>query len=66
MPIRPHGRLLRFLMAAALTATAFTTASAHSAARAAPGSPALTPPLGWNSWNSFGCGVTEKSEGASA
>ncbi|HWO65920.1 MAG TPA: ricin-type beta-trefoil lectin domain protein [Umezawaea sp.] len=26
---------------------------------AAPGSPALTPPLGWNSWNSFGCGVTE-------
>ncbi|GDY49889.1 hypothetical protein SVIO_005120 [Streptomyces violaceusniger] len=24
-----------------------------------PGSPALTPPLGWNSWNSFGCGVTE-------
>jgi alpha-galactosidase len=25
----------------------------------APGSPALTPPLGWNSWNSVGCGVTE-------
>jgi alpha-galactosidase len=46
-------------MAAALTVTAFTTASAHSAAQAAPGSPALTPPLGWNSWNSFGCGVTE-------
>jgi alpha-galactosidase len=30
-------------------------------ARAAPGSPAVTPPLGWNSWNSFGCGVTEAS-----
>jgi alpha-galactosidase len=28
-------------------------------AQAAPGSPALTPPLGWNSWNSFGCGVNE-------
>ncbi|ROP42146.1 alpha-galactosidase [Saccharothrix texasensis] len=29
------------------------------AAQAAPGSPALTPPMGWNSWNSFGCGITE-------
>jgi alpha-galactosidase len=28
-------------------------------ALAAEGSPALTPPLGWNSWNSFGCGVNE-------
>ncbi|MGW3566884.1 glycoside hydrolase family 27 protein [Streptomyces sp. NPDC000941] len=59
MPIRPRGRLLRLLVAAALTATAFTTATVHSPAQAAPGSPALTPPLGWNSWNSFGCGVTE-------
>ncbi|MDT0549578.1 glycoside hydrolase family 27 protein [Streptomyces lonegramiae] len=59
MPTRPRGRLLRLLVAAALTATAFTTASVHSPAQAAPGSPALTPPLGWNSWNSFGCGVTE-------
>ncbi|MFF5675730.1 glycoside hydrolase family 27 protein [Streptomyces hygroscopicus] len=55
----PRGRLLRFLTAAALIGTVFTTASGHSAARAAPGSPALIPPLGWNSWNSFGCGVTE-------
>ncbi|GAA1225839.1 MULTISPECIES: glycoside hydrolase family 27 protein [Streptomyces violaceusniger group] len=57
--LKPGGRLLRFLTAAALIGTVFTTASAHSAAQAAPGSPALTPPLGWNSWNSFGCGVTE-------
>jgi alpha-galactosidase len=42
-----------------LTITASVTASAHSTASAAPGSPALVPPLGWNSWNSFGCGVTE-------
>lgn len=56
---KPRGRLLRFLTAAALIGTVFTTASGHSAAQAAPGSPALTPPLGWNSWNSFGCGVTE-------
>jgi alpha-galactosidase len=27
----------------------------------AAGSPAVTPPLGWNSWNSFGCGVTESA-----
>ncbi|WP_432280522.1 glycoside hydrolase family 27 protein [Streptomyces luomodiensis] len=56
---KPRGRLLRFLTAAALIGSVFTTASGHSAAQAAPGSPALTPPLGWNSWNSFGCGVTE-------
>ncbi|QNP75212.1 RICIN domain-containing protein [Streptomyces roseirectus] len=52
------GRVLRLLAAAALTA-ASVTAVAQPPASAAPGSPALTPPLGWNSWNSFGCGVTE-------
>ncbi|MET9499840.1 lectin [Streptomyces sp. NPDC006552] len=54
-----HRRLLRLLTATALTLTACVTASAGSTAQAAPGSPALTPPLGWNSWNSFGCGITE-------
>jgi alpha-galactosidase len=54
-----HRRLLRLLTATALTLTACVTASAGSTADAAPGSPALTPPLGWNSWNSFGCGITE-------
>jgi alpha-galactosidase len=38
---------------------AITTITAGHTAHAAPDSPALTPPLGWNSWNSFGCGVTE-------
>ncbi|WP_189788726.1 glycoside hydrolase family 27 protein, partial [Streptomyces capitiformicae] len=52
-------RLLRLLTATALTLTACVTASAGPTAEAAPGSPALTPPLGWNSWNSFGCGITE-------
>ncbi|MGW2619183.1 glycoside hydrolase family 27 protein [Streptomyces sp. NPDC001500] len=58
---RPGRRLLDLLAAAALTLTASFTAVVHSTApaTAAPGSPALTPPLGWNSWNSFGCGVTE-------
>ncbi|QOV40475.1 lectin [Streptomyces ferrugineus] len=54
-----HRRLLRLLAATALTLTACVTASAGTTAEAAPGSPALTPPLGWNSWNSFGCGITE-------
>ncbi|MGV4988543.1 glycoside hydrolase family 27 protein [Streptomyces sp. NRAIS4] len=54
-----HRRLLRLLTATALTLSACVTASAGATAEAAPGSPALTPPLGWNSWNSFGCGVDE-------
>ncbi|MBP5910286.1 alpha-galactosidase [Streptomyces sp. LBUM 1478] len=54
-----HKRLLRLLTATALTFAACVTASAGTSAEAAPGSPALTPPLGWNSWNSFGCGITE-------
>jgi alpha-galactosidase len=56
--------LLRKRLAAVFTVVAvalalFSSASHQPAARAAPGSPAVTPPLGWNSWNSFGCGVTE-------
>ncbi|MEU2225934.1 ricin-type beta-trefoil lectin domain protein [Streptomyces sp. NPDC018347] len=54
-----HRRLLRLLAATALTLSACATASVGTTAQAAPGSPALTPPLGWNSWNSFGCGITE-------
>ncbi|MFI8166015.1 glycoside hydrolase family 27 protein [Streptomyces sp. NPDC085931] len=54
-----HRRLLRLLTATALTLSACVTASVGTTAQAAPGSPALTPPLGWNSWNSFGCGITE-------
>ncbi|WP_031004142.1 glycoside hydrolase family 27 protein [Streptomyces sp. NRRL F-5727] len=56
-----HRRLPRLLAAATLTLAACVTvtAPAHTSAEAAPGSPALTPPMGWNSWNSFGCGITE-------
>ncbi len=54
-----HRRLLRLLAATALTLGACATTSVGTTAQAAPGSPALTPPLGWNSWNSFGCGITE-------
>ncbi|MDQ3789695.1 MAG: alpha-galactosidase, partial [Actinomycetota bacterium] len=37
----------------------FSSVPHQPTAGAAPGSPALTPPMGWNSWNSFGCGVNE-------
>ncbi|MGW6933004.1 glycoside hydrolase family 27 protein [Lentzea sp. NPDC054927] len=59
MPTRSR-RLPR--LAAALLAAIATIAVhpvGHPVGHAAPGSPALTPPLGWNSWNSFGCGITE-------
>jgi alpha-galactosidase len=55
MHIRQAGLLAAVIVALAL----FTSAPAQPTARAAAGSPALTPPLGWNSWNSFGCGVNE-------
>ncbi|MCC5034198.1 ricin-type beta-trefoil lectin domain protein [Streptomyces sp. WAC 00631] len=58
MLLRSRRRLLGLCAAAALTVTACVTAPAPTA-RAAPGSPAVTPPMGWNSWNSFGCGITE-------
>ncbi|WP_446466052.1 glycoside hydrolase family 27 protein [Streptomyces sp. BRA346] len=59
MPIahrsRKRGRLPRLLAAAAVALTLLSSVPAQPPAQAAPGSPALTPPLGWNSWNSFGC-----------
>jgi len=57
MPIRPRAVLLLTAMAAVLSLS--VVAPTPQAALAAPGSPALTPPLGWNSWNSFGCNVSE-------
>ena len=56
MPVRPRHRILHLLITAA---TALAVATVAPAAVAAPGSPALTPPLGWNSWNTFGCDITE-------
>ncbi|RAS67012.1 alpha-galactosidase [Lentzea atacamensis] len=55
MPTR--SRRLPHPVAAVLVAAA--TITAQPVAHAAPGSPAVTPPMGWNSWNSFGCGITE-------
>ncbi|KOV83185.1 glycoside hydrolase family 27 protein [Nocardia sp. NRRL S-836] len=60
--MRSRTRRLAHLAVAVLAAVATVTANPVASppvAAAAPGSPALTPPLGWNSWNSFGCGITE-------
>ncbi|MGK5444642.1 glycoside hydrolase family 27 protein [Micromonospora sp. URMC 105] len=43
------------LLATAALAVALPVAPAP----AAPGSPAQTPPMGWNSWNTFGCDIDE-------
>ncbi|MEV7232085.1 ricin-type beta-trefoil lectin domain protein [Polymorphospora sp. NPDC051019] len=45
-------------LAALVTATASVTLAVPPAV-AAPGSPAVRPPLGWNSWNTFGCDINE-------
>jgi alpha-galactosidase len=58
-PTRLRTRLLHLLAAAAAAAAVLVTAPAHQPADAAPGSPAVTPPLGWNSWNTFGCDINE-------
>jgi alpha-galactosidase len=59
MLTRSRGRLVHLLAVAAAALAVVTAAPDRPVAQAAPGSPAVTPPLGWNSWNSFGCGVTE-------
>ncbi|HYA48769.1 MAG TPA: glycoside hydrolase family 27 protein [Burkholderiales bacterium] len=38
----------------------------HVVTRALPNGLALTPPMGWNSWNKFACGVNEKAVRAAA
>jgi alpha-galactosidase len=57
------GRLSRALLAAGLLATASAAASAvvwHTpAAQALENGVARTPPMGWNTWNSFGCNINE-------
>ncbi|WP_410614187.1 glycoside hydrolase family 27 protein [Amycolatopsis sp. lyj-109] len=59
MPARTRSRVLHLL--AATAAALSLSAAVPGAAVAAPGSPAVTPPLGWNSWNSFGCNVSEST-----
>ncbi len=54
-PRRVLASILTLLIVTALT----TVALRPGAASAAPDSPAPRPPLGWNSWNTFGCDINE-------
>ncbi|MGN9766479.1 glycoside hydrolase family 27 protein [Micromonospora sp. SD12] len=47
------------VLAALATALAGAILVSVPPAAAAPGSPAVRPPLGWNSWNTFGCDINE-------
>ncbi|MGX7828429.1 glycoside hydrolase family 27 protein [Actinokineospora sp. 24-640] len=58
MPARVHRRLPHIL-AAVLAGLTVLMAPPSPPAAAAPGSPAVTPPLGWNTWNTFGCNINE-------
>ena len=60
--LRP-ARLTKLWLAAALAMTAapLTVVAAVATPAAALGNGlALTPPMGWNDWNTFGCNVTEQ------
>jgi alpha-galactosidase len=59
MPARLFRRLTSLFTTVAAAAAMLSTAAVQPPAIAAPGSPALTPPLGWNSWNTFGCNISE-------
>ena len=53
-------------LGAAVTALSASALIAAPSVSAATGSPAVKPPLGWNSWNTFGCNITEAKIRAAA
>jgi alpha-galactosidase len=61
LPSRPRVRLRRLLAAASAAAdvAAGLTAAAATPAVALDNDLAATPPMGWNSWNTFGCAIDE-------
>jgi alpha-galactosidase len=48
------------MIALMLSASAALADSTQEVVNKAPNGLALTPPMGWNSWNKFGCNVTEQ------
>jgi alpha-galactosidase len=58
-------RVIKFILSFALAANLFATAAfaetTQEVVNKAPNGLALTPPLGWNSWNKFGCNVNEQT-----
>ncbi|MCK8676979.1 glycoside hydrolase family 27 protein [Streptomyces lichenis] len=57
---------LTAVFTAGVTAAALVTALPATPAAAHDNGVALTPPMGWNSWNRFGCGITEAKVRAQA
>ena len=54
------------LVAAALIATPLTAVATATPAAALDNGLALTPPMGWNDWNAYGCNVSEQLVEATA
>ena len=68
-PFRARARLMAVATAAAaLTALPLTLSSAHAAPSTATGSALLapTPPMGWNDWAHYQCGISEQTITANA
>ncbi|NUT51214.1 MAG: alpha-galactosidase, partial [Saccharothrix sp.] len=57
-PTRRH-RVVHALSAALLVAAGAVTVLSADPARALNNGVARTPPMGWNSWNTFGCDINE-------
>ncbi len=53
--------VLRVALAVNLIATAALAETTQEIVNKAPNGLALTPPMGWNSWNKFACNVNEKT-----
>ncbi|MER5269217.1 glycoside hydrolase family 27 protein, partial [Actinosynnema sp. NPDC002837] len=57
-PSRRH-RVVHAVSAALLVAAGTVTMLNADPARALDNGVARTPPMGWNSWNTFGCNISE-------
>ena len=59
--MRIHLHVAKLMLVVLVSALAATTSALGQAGSSANGARlALTPPMGWNSWNKFGCDVSEK------
>ncbi|NUS62082.1 MAG: alpha-galactosidase, partial [Saccharothrix sp.] len=58
-PPRRRHRAVLAMSAALLVAAGMVTVLNVESARALDNGVARTPPMGWNSWNTFGCNINE-------
>ena len=59
--MRVFSKLFGVLSALALVAAPATAETTQEIVNKAPNGLALTPPMGWNSWNKFACNITEQT-----